>query len=115
MKTKSAFLACLCSFLCLQPGAVRAAAPTAVTLGPSNITVSAATLFGSVNPNSASTKVFFQWGATTNYGNATSTQTLASGSAAVLVQNTISNLTALTTYNFRVAASHYFSSASKKA
>ena len=49
---------------------------------------------------------FFQWGATTNYGNATSTQTLASGSSAVLVQNTISNLAALTIYNFRVAASN---------
>ena len=46
------------------------------TLAAVNITPTNATLNALVNPNGADTDVYFQWGATTNYGNYTATNTL---------------------------------------
>ena len=50
--------------------------PSATTLAAVDITPTNATLNALVNPNGASTDVYFQWGATTNYGNVTATTTL---------------------------------------
>jgi hypothetical protein len=50
--------------------------PSVATLGAVNITPTNATLNALVNPNGAGTDVYFQWGATTNYGYSTETNTL---------------------------------------
>ena len=98
----------LCTGLLLLLAAMnaQAALPVATTLSAGSITTNSANLQGQVNPKSASTKVFFEWGLTTNYGNITATQTLASGSVAVMVQRAITNLVPGTTYHFRVRASN---------
>jgi hypothetical protein len=51
-------------------------APSVTTLAASDITATNATLNAIVNPDGASTGVYFQWGATTNYSNWTETTTL---------------------------------------
>src|SRR5208282_5092928 len=50
--------------------------PTVTTLAALNITPTTATLNAIVNPNGADTEVYFQWGATTNYGHSTAATTL---------------------------------------
>ncbi len=86
--------------------AAHAAAPSATTLNASNITTGGATLSASVNPHSATTRVYFQWGLTTNFGNYTATQNIGSGSSALLVQTPLTGLAAFTSYYFRVVASN---------
>lgn len=83
----------------------RGAAPTATTLNASNIVSGVAKLNGRVNPNSASTQAYFQWGLTTNYDSVTAKQTLT-GSSAQLVTRGLSNLASLTTYHFRMVGSN---------
>lgn len=78
--------------------------PTVTTLAATNITSSAATLNGNVNPNGSSTNYYFQWGTTTSYGNNTSTASAGSGSSVVNVNANISGLVAGTTYHFRLVA-----------
>ena len=56
----------------------QAAAPFATTLPPYNIEEGSATLAGSINPNGAPTSVFFEWGATTNYGHFSATNIISS-------------------------------------
>ncbi len=99
-------LALTLSVLCFATfQSLRAAAPTTFTLGASNIVAGAASLNGNVNPNSASTQAYFQWGLTTNYGSLTTTGTLT-GSSSLLVTRGVSNLASLTTYHFRMVASN---------
>jgi hypothetical protein len=52
--------------------------PNAITLAASNITASSATLNGTVNPDGVTASFYFEWGATTNYGNFTATNLLSS-------------------------------------
>src|SRR5258708_7369437 len=46
------------------------AEPTVTTLAATSVTSNSATLNGTANPNGASTVAYFQYGLTTNYGNA---------------------------------------------
>lgn len=80
--------------------------PVAQTLAASNRTSSSARLNASVNPNTLATSVWFEWGATKNYGNTTAIQSIGSGGTAVSINAAISGLTAGTTYHFRVVASN---------
>jgi hypothetical protein len=64
-----------------------------------------ATLNGLVNPGNFATAVWFEWGATTNYGNFTSTNILAGTTNTLAVSNNASGLSVGNTYHFRVAAS----------
>jgi len=50
--------------------------PTVTTLDALNVTPTNATFNAIVNPNGASTEVYFQWGPTTSYGQVTATTTL---------------------------------------
>lgn len=79
-------------------------APTVTTLAASNITSSAATLNGSVNPNGSSTTYHFEWGTTTSYGNNTTSVSAGAGSSLVNVNANISGLIAGTTYHYRLVA-----------
>ncbi len=58
------------------------APPGAVTLAASNLSATGATLNATINPGGAPTSYYFQFGATTNYGSFTATNSLvAAGSA----------------------------------
>jgi uncharacterized protein (TIGR02145 family) len=77
--------------------------PESVPGNASNITIKSATLNGTVNPHSLSTKVSFEWGINTNYGNiATNIQNPVTGNEAKSVTAIITDLTPCTTYHFRV-------------
>ena len=83
--------------------------PTVVTSAADNITVTSATLNGSVNPNGlAVTDAHFEYGTDSNLTtfSTTSVQTLAAGFSAQAVTATLSSLTPGTTYYFRVAATN---------
>jgi len=78
--------------------------PPLTTTAAANITMNAATLNGSVNPNSLSTTAYFQYGATTAYGNTAGSFNLPSGTSATPLNYTVSTLNCNTTYHFRMAA-----------
>ncbi len=78
--------------------------PTAITMAASAITLSTATLNGTVNPNGFATTYYFQWGTTTSYGNNTTSTAAGSGTTTLPETAAISGLTGGTTYHFRIVA-----------
>jgi hypothetical protein len=76
----------------------------ATTLAATSITATQATLNGSVNPCGLPTLAWFEWGATTNYGNFTAESTLGSGSNALPVNNALTGLAPCATYHYRIDA-----------
>ena len=78
--------------------------PIAVTLPATSFSNNAATLNGGVNPQGPSTFTWFDWGATTNYGNSTPTISLSSGTTNF--NQVITGLTVGVTYHFRAAVSN---------
>ena len=83
-----------------------AVAPTATTGSSANITLSSGTLSGTVNPNGASTTVYFQYGTTSgSYTGKTANQTL-SGTSAIGVSANLTGLTSATKYYYRVVATN---------
>jgi uncharacterized protein (TIGR02145 family) len=77
--------------------------PSSNTLPVSNIQLTSATLHGSVNPNSLSTTVNFEWGTTTSYGNTvTPAQSPLTGNSSVIVTADLSGLASGTTYHVRI-------------
>ena len=76
---------------------------TAITGAAANITKSTAILNATVNPNSQSTAVYFEYGLTASLGSVTSSQTIT-GSTDQAVTVDISGLSSNTTYYYRVAA-----------
>ncbi len=81
-----------------------AAAPTAVTASAASVGATSATVTGSVNPNGVATSWFFEYGTTTAYGLTTSSKNAGSGTSSVSVSTSLSNLTAGTTYHYRLVA-----------
>ena len=80
--------------------------PPSVTGQPSAVGPTSATLGGSVNPNGRSTTWFVQYGTSTSYGSRTSSRSAGSGTAAVTVAVTVSNLKPGVTYHFRLVATN---------
>jgi hypothetical protein len=79
-----------------------------VTLGPTGVGTSSATLNGSVNPQGAAVTVSFQFGATTAYGQTTPGQKTAVSNAAVGFSANLTGLAPGTTIHYRsVAASDF--------
>jgi hypothetical protein len=80
--------------------------PTVTTAAASGVTLSAATLNGTVNPNGAAvTLCEFQWGTTTSYGStATCAENVGSGTSPVPVTAVLSGLSPNTTYHFQLTA-----------
>jgi hypothetical protein len=79
-------------------------APTVTTNAATSLSVTGATLNGTVSSNGAATTVTFDYGLTTAYGSsATATQSpLAASANAAIVSKAITGLTCSTTYHFRV-------------
>lgn len=79
--------------------------PTTTTGAASLVASTTATLAGTVNANSLSTTVSFEYGLTTSYGStASATPSLVTGTSATSVSANLTGLTPSTTYHFRVKA-----------
>ncbi|MDA0178759.1 choice-of-anchor D domain-containing protein [Solirubrobacter phytolaccae] len=76
--------------------------PRAATGAATGVGVDAATLAGLAGPNGAATDAWFEYGTTTAYGATTPARALGDGTADVAVAETLSHLTAGTTYHFRL-------------
>jgi hypothetical protein len=61
---------------------------------------SSAQLRGAANPQGSSMSVYFEWGATTSYGNSTPTNSIGSGNVEVIFSEMVNSLTP-GTYHFR--------------
>jgi hypothetical protein len=82
------------------------ARPGASTGGVKDVTLNAATLTATVDPNSASTSYKFQYGLTTSYGSTSATGSAGAGSRGVSVSQRIGGLTAGKRYHYRVVATN---------
>jgi phosphodiesterase/alkaline phosphatase D-like protein len=78
--------------------------PAAVTGAASDVTPTAATVAGTVDPNGLSTTWFVELGTSTSYGTRTDTGTVAGETAAVPVTVRLSGLQPGRTYHYRVVA-----------
>ena len=87
-------------------GGTSAVAPTATTNGASSITLSAATLNGSVNPNGTETSAWFEWSTNPNLQNSTATlkKSVGAGTSLQPVSEMITGLVQGVTYYYRVVA-----------
>lgn len=83
-------------------------APTVATNPATSITVSGATLNGSVNPNGLATAAWFEWGTDSNLGtfDNTTAQNIGSALTDQPILAALPGLTVGTTYYFRAAASN---------
>ena len=79
-------------------------APSVTTESATSISVSGATINGTVNPNSLATFYHFEYGLTTGYGSTTETKSCGSGTSDVLVNTNLTGLTPDTTYHYRLVA-----------
>jgi hypothetical protein len=82
------------------------ALPQVLTLSATAVTANRATLNSTVNPDGYPTAAWFQWGATTSYGNITLVTDMGSGTNALPLSFSLDGLTPSLTYHFRVAATN---------
>jgi uncharacterized protein (TIGR02145 family) len=81
--------------------------PDVLSDNVTDLTMTAATLNGSVNPNYLETDVTFEWGTTTDYGNGVvPSQSPVTGNSPVNISADLSGLTKGTTYHFRIKATN---------
>ncbi|MEA2372041.1 MAG: hypothetical protein QOH12_2435 [Solirubrobacteraceae bacterium] len=80
--------------------------PVVVTGPPTALTPTAATLTGTVNPSGIAATYVFQYGPTTAYGQQSTAQPVAAGTAAVAVSAPLTGLTPGTTYHYRLSATN---------
>ena len=87
-------------------GGTSSVAPAAITADASSITISAATLNGSVNPNGTETSAWFEWSANSNLQNPAITAKISAGSGTTLqaITESLGVLTQGTTYYYRIVA-----------
>lgn len=80
------------------------AAPGAVTGSASSISVSSATLNGTVDPNASETTWWFEYGTSTSYGSKTAAKSAGSGTGPTGVAAGVTGLQKGRTYHFRLVA-----------
>jgi hypothetical protein len=78
--------------------------PVVLTGSAQGASTSGVTLTGSVNPQGNATTWWFEYGTTTSYGSKTAAKSAGSGTVATGVSAAITNLTAGTTYHYRLVA-----------
>ncbi|OGF50414.1 MAG: hypothetical protein A2231_02665 [Candidatus Firestonebacteria bacterium RIFOXYA2_FULL_40_8] len=71
-----------------------------------SVTFSSAALSGTVNPNGLNSTVYFEWGTTQTYGNTTARQSVGGGTTNINVNAALTNLSADTLYNYRIAVTN---------
>jgi hypothetical protein len=82
--------------------------PDVITLAASSVTSSNATLNGAINPQNVATSYYFEWGATTNYGNFTATNILpANLESPQDVAAVLTNLAGSASNHFQLVAFNY--------
>ena len=81
-----------------------ASKPSVKTSDTSDVTLTSATLNGTVNPNSENTQAWFEYGITTAYGGVTPSENVGNGTSDVAISFVLSNLLPSTTYHFRAVA-----------
>lgn len=79
-------------------------APAAVTGSAANVTVTSATLNGTVDPNGQATTWSFEYGTSTSYGSTTPAKSAGSGTTATSVSAAVSGLTPGRIYHYRLVA-----------
>jgi phosphodiesterase/alkaline phosphatase D-like protein len=84
------------------------AAPTTITNAATGISRTTANLNGHVNPNSADTNYWFEYGVSSALGQATGFQSAGNGNTSSAVSASLSNLNPLTKYYFRLNAQNQF-------
>lgn len=104
-------IACALAVICLSVPALSSAAtspaaPTVSTSVSTNVSESAGTVYGYVNPNGQETSYAFQYGTSTSYGSQTTLLAAGKGSESMKVSQAISGLTAKTTYHYRIIATN---------
>ncbi len=78
--------------------------PVAVTGSATNVTVTSATLNGTVDPNSRATSWYFEYGTSTSYGSKTAEKNAGAGTSTVNVSAPVSGLTRGRLYHYRLVA-----------
>ncbi len=78
--------------------------PYVETKQATGVTITGATLKGVINPESAETKYYFEYGETTSYGTKTAEANAGSGTGNIEEGEAITGLKSSTTYHFRVVA-----------
>jgi hypothetical protein len=78
--------------------------PTVTTRSATSVGTTRATVRGGVNPRSASTTYYFEFGLTAAYGTQTSPRSLSAGTRTRSVRATLTGLQPGTTYHYRVVA-----------
>lgn len=93
--------------ICLiGPATAQAGVPLVSTGAATAVTNTSATLNGTVNPNKDATTAYFEYGTSTAYGTKTVTQNVGGSKANRKVSQSVTGLTASTTYHFRVVATN---------
>jgi hypothetical protein len=84
---------------------ITATPPTVLTLAASDVTASGATLRGTVNPNGATTRAWFEYGLSPSYGSSTPASNVGNGTNAVELNLPITELLP-GTYHYQVVATN---------
>jgi hypothetical protein len=104
VKTRLLISIALAGALALPAAAQAAVFPTVTTGAATAVTFSGATLHGSVNPRGQATNYYFQYGTSTKYSNQTPLTPVGNGTRTVNVQESITGLSAVTKYHYRLVA-----------
>jgi hypothetical protein len=89
-----------------QTFSIAGSPPGVTTTAATGVSASAATLHGTLQPNSQTTSYHFEFGTTTSYGSVTATRSAGSGSASVSVSAALSSLASSTTFHYRLVATN---------
>ncbi len=80
--------------------------PGVATGSVTGLGLTGATLNATVNPGNLATTTWLEWGATTSYGNSTSSNLLAATNSSLAVSAALTGLTPGQTYHYRVVATN---------
>jgi hypothetical protein len=105
VRPRSALVAVATTSLAMfAPGVASAATPLVTTGGAAQVTITTATLTGTVNPRGLTTSYFFQYGTTTAYGTRTPSTSAGKGGARVAAAAQVTGLAPNTRYHYRLLA-----------
>lgn len=103
VRPRSALVAVATTSLAMfAPGVASAATPLVTTGGAAQVTITTATLTGTVNPRGLTTSYFFQYGTTTAYGTRTPSTSAGKGGAGVAAAAQVTGLAPNTRYHYRL-------------